>query len=85
MSKKQDHWLARPENLKWLWSIFVAILAATVIAELFIERHGYFGLDQLFAFNAWFGFLACVALVAFAKVLGTLLKRSDTYYDSELP
>jgi UPF0716 family protein affecting phage T7 exclusion len=35
----------------------------------------------MFGFAAWFGFLACVGLVALAKALGVILKRPDTYYD----
>jgi len=40
-----------------------------------------FGIDGVFGFNAWYGFAACVALVAVAKTVGFVLKRRDTYYD----
>jgi hypothetical protein len=50
--------------------------------DLVVEPHPYFGLDGTFGFGAWFGFASCVALIAFAKALGALLKRPDTYYDS---
>ena len=76
-----DHWLVRPHNIRKLWIVFIAILALTVLAEFVWHPHPYFTLDAIFGFGAWFGFLACVALVAFAKVLGVLLKRKDTYYD----
>lgn len=77
-----DHWLARPETLRLLWRGFLAILALTVVAELAIEKHPYFGVDGWLGFSAAFGFLACVALISFAKALGVLLKRPDTYYDN---
>ncbi len=77
-----DHWLVRPGTIRLLWGIFAVILAATVMADLFIEHHPFFGLDGTFGFGAWFGFLSCVALVVFAKALGAVLKRPDTYYDS---
>jgi hypothetical protein len=76
-----NHWLAREETIRWLWVTFVAILAATVLADLFIEHHPYFGLDGTFGFGAWFGFASCVALIVVAKALGAILKRRDTYYD----
>ena len=41
-----------------------------------------FDLEGTFGFGAWFGFLSCVVLIVFAKALGALLKRPDTYYDS---
>ena len=50
--------------------------------DLVVDHHPHFGLDGTFGFGAWFGFAACVALIVFAKALGALLKRPDTYYDS---
>ena len=77
----QKHWLVRPDSIRILWRVFIAILALTVIAELFVAHHPYFGIDGYFGFNAWFGFLACAALILFAKGLGVFLKRPDDYYD----
>ena len=76
-----DHWLTRTSTLKRLWVLFVAVLVATVLIDLVIEHHPYFRLDGSFGFGAWFGFASCGALIVFAKVLGGLLKRPDTYYD----
>ena len=64
-----------------LWIIFIAILAGTVLAELFVHRHSLFGIDESFGFNAWYGFVACVVLVAVSRLIGFVLKRADTYYD----
>lgn len=75
-----DHWLVRPENIRKLWIVFIAILALTVIGDFFVEHHPHFGLDGTFGFGAWFGFVACVVLVFFSKALGAILKRPDTYY-----
>ena len=76
-----DHWLARPDTIKGLWIAFAVLLAATVLMDLVIEPHPYFGLDGTFGFGAWFGFASCVALIVVAKALGAILKRPDTYYD----
>lgn len=76
-----DHWLARPGSIRLLWRGFLVILALTVLAELAVEGHPYFGFDGWLGFNAGFGFLACVVLIVFAKALGVLLKRPDTYYE----
>jgi hypothetical protein len=76
-----DHWLVRQSTIRLLWIIFAVVLAATVLIDLVIEHHPYFGLDGTFGFGAWFGFVSCVAMVVFAKVLGAVLKRSDSYYD----
>jgi hypothetical protein len=61
--------------------VFVVVLAATVLADLFVAHHPFFGFDGSFGFGAWFGFASCVALILFARALGVLLKRPDNYYD----
>ncbi len=37
-------------------------------------------MDGWFAFGAIYGFLSCLAMVLFAKVLGWWLKRPENYY-----
>jgi hypothetical protein len=76
-------WLERPRTIRLLWIVFVGILALTVIAQLVVHPHGYFGLDGSFGFNAWFGLLSCVAMILVAKALGIFLKRPDSFYDDE--
>lgn len=80
MDGEKDHWLVRPATIKAIWVGSIAVLAALVIADFFIEKHPHFGLDGLPGFSAWFGFAACVVLVAGAKGLGVILKRKDDYY-----
>jgi hypothetical protein len=76
-----DHWLAREGTIKRLWVVFAIVLAATVLMDLVVEHHPYFALDGTFGFGAWFGFVSCAVLILFAKALGAVLKRPDSYYD----
>ena len=78
-----DHWLARPSTIRLLWRVFIVVLALTVLAELAVELHPHFAVEKVFGFGAWYGFLACAALILFAKVLGVFLKRSDRYYGED--
>jgi hypothetical protein len=64
-----------------MWKAFLAVLVATVAAQLFVEAHPYFPVERLFGWNALYGFLACAALILGARALGLLLKRRDDYYD----
>ncbi len=84
MSKRgtDDHWIVRPTTIRWLWIAFIAILAATVLADLLIDHHGKFSIDGSFGFSAWYGFVACFVLIVFAKGIGVFLKRRDDYYGS---
>ena len=74
------HRLERPRMIRRLWAGFALALAASIAAELLVPVEGRFGIDGSFAFDAWYGFGACIALVAVAKLLGLLLRRRDTYY-----
>ena len=76
-----EHWLARESTIKRLWIVFAIVLVATVLMDLAVEHHPYFALDGTFGFGAWFGFASCVVMILFAKALGAVLKRPDTYYD----
>jgi hypothetical protein len=76
-----DHWLARPGTIGLLWVVFGVILTLLLLADLVVRHHPLFGLDATFGFAAWYGFGACIVLVLFAKVLGAILKRPDSYYD----
>jgi len=76
-----DHWLVRPQTIRRLWFVFIGILALTVLAEFVFEAKGHFGVDGSFGFNAWYGFGACIVLIIGSKVLGVMLKRTDTYYE----
>lgn len=76
-------WFYRPENVRRLSRVGMVVLALTVFAQLFVHVHGYFHVDEWFAFNAVYGFVSCVAMVLGAKFLGKLLKRPDTYYLEE--
>ncbi len=80
--REQDHWLARPTTIRKLWWVFSAVLAATVIAQVFVYVKGYFDVDGWFGFGAVFGFLSCLGMVLFAKGLGFFLKRDESYYAS---
>lgn len=77
-----DHWLVRSSTIRALWVIGCLALAGLVALDLVVKQYAHFGIDGTFGFAAWFGFLACVVLVLFAKALGALLKRPDTYYDN---
>lgn len=81
MDDSDKHWLVRAKTIKLLWIIFIGILALTILSEILIHKHEYFGLDGSFGFHGWYGFITCVAMVVAAKLLGIFLKRNDNYYD----
>lgn len=77
----EAHWLDKPANIRRVWRGFLLALALTVALELFVPTHPHFDVEQVFGFNAWYGFIVCAAMIVVAKALALLLKRADTYYD----
>lgn len=63
--------------LRWAFGV---LLALAVLAEFVVERKAHFAIESVFGFGAWFGFLACAALIVIAKAAGLLLKRGEDYY-----
>ena len=79
--EEQKHWLLRPRTIRRLWFGSSVALFLLVLAGVFIHPHSLFGVDGTFGFHAWYGFFSCVVMVVFAKVMGLVLKRPDTFYD----
>ena len=75
------HWLVQPRMIRVLWIGLIVTLAITVLFDLVVEQYVIFGVEGIFGFAAWYGFLACVAMIFAAKGLGFFLKRPDRYYD----
>ena len=80
MNEQDKHWLLRKNNIRKLWILFIAILVLTVVAGMFVHQHEAFGIEDSFGFYAWYGFITCVGMVLFAKLLGFFLKRPEDYY-----
>jgi hypothetical protein len=79
-----DHWLVRPATIRALWWGGSIVLALTVLAQFVIPVKGYFTIDSWPAFGAIFGFISCLLMVLFSRLLGLVLKRKEDYYaDSE--
>lgn len=81
--ESDQHWLVRPGTIRGLWIVFSVVLAITVALQWLIPIKGYFGVDDVYAFGALFGFLSCLLMVLFAKLLGVFIKRPESYYGGE--
>ena len=83
MNEQEKHWLVREKTIRLLWRGGIAVLFLLVMADFFIHAHPYFQIDGTFGFFSWFALVTCISMVLFAKALGLVLKRKDTYYDNE--
>lgn len=74
-------WLSRPATIRRLWQLFAAVLVVSVLAQALVHVHAAFEVDGWFGFHAAYGFLSCVGMVLFARLLGFVIKRRDDYYE----
>ena len=76
-----QHWLVKPLTIKLLWVFGIALLAYVTWLGTTVHPHSKFGIEGTLGFYSWYGFATCFAMVIFAKLLGLILSRKDTYYD----
>lgn len=71
----------KPENVKRLLNGFYVICIILVIADFIIHRHTTMAWENIPAFYAIYGFVACVLLVVLAKNMRKVVMRKEDYYD----
>lgn len=76
-----QHWLVKPVTIKLLWVCGIALLAFVTWLGTTVHPHSKFGIEGSLGFYSWYGFVTCFAMVIFAKALGLVLSKKDTYYD----
>lgn len=79
--EKKSGWFDKKSNLILFLRIFYASLVVLLVLDLFIDKHVVFGFDGAPSFSAAYGFISCVLLVLFAKVLRIFMMRDEDYYD----
>ncbi|MBF7073306.1 hypothetical protein ISG33_07845 [Glaciecola sp. MH2013] len=80
-SEEKVPFFDNPENVKWILRVFYALCVLLVIADFIVHRHIYVSFEEIPAFYAIYGFIACVVLVVIAKEMRKLVMRSENYYD----
>ena len=75
-------WFDHPQNIKRLKIGFYIVLVLLVLPDFFLHKHTLFSSVEAWpGFYAFFGFVACVAIILISKLLGFALKKSEDYYD----
>ena len=73
--RERRYWLDDPRNVDRLVRGFYAVCALLLLLDVFVPKHGPFALEHVFGFYAFFGFIACVALVLIAKQLRRVIAQ----------
>ncbi|MEO1206935.1 MAG: hypothetical protein AAFV45_11440 [Pseudomonadota bacterium] len=74
-------WLDEPRTIDTLIYGLSAVCALLVVIDPFLGRHGKFEIETLWGFYAFCGFVGCVGVVLIAKLLRTVVKQPEDYYD----
>lgn len=81
-ANERPRWLDDPDNVEKVVRALYIACGLTIVADLFIHRHGHFWFENVFAFHAAFGFASYVFLIFAAKQLRKLNSRPENYYES---
>ena len=76
-----QHWIPKKENIKKLWFFSILLLASLVLIQIILPIKGHSEVESWIGFGAWFGFIACILMILFSKILGYVVKRSEDYYE----
>ena len=75
-----QHWILKKENIKKLWVCSIVLLVSLVLVQLIFPIKGHFEVESWIGFGAWFGFIACILMILFSKILGFVVKKPEDYY-----
>ena len=78
--QKYHDFFDRPATVRWLLRIFYSICVLLVLADFIVHRHIETAVEKIPGFYAFYGFVACVILVAIAKEMRHFLMRDENYY-----
>ena len=78
-----QHWILKKENIKKLWVCSIVLLVFLVLVQLIFPIKGHFEVESWIGFGAWFGFIACILMILFSKILGLVVKKPENYYEKD--
>ena len=85
MSPNDDkkHLFDEPRNVRFVVRALLVSCALLVGLDLVLHRHASHPWEEMFAFYAIYGFVACVLLVLLAKEMRKVVMRDERYYGDE--
>ncbi len=81
VKEQRKHLFDNPRNVDHVLKGFYAICIGLIIADFIVHRHIAMGWEEIPAFYAIYGFVACVVLVVIAKMMRKVVMRKENYYD----
>lgn len=73
-------WVDKKGSDKIIFWALAAVCVAVFALEWTYEKHGYFHIEDMIGFYAFYGFIMFTGLILVAKALRVLIKRPEDYY-----
>ena len=80
MSREKQHIFDNPNNVRRIVRTLVGICIVLVAIDFFYVRYAARPWEGLIGFYAFYGFVACVALVLIAREMCKVVMCSEDYY-----
>lgn len=80
---RKQHVFDNPRNVRLVIRALVTACILLVGLDFVLHRHVAHPWEEVFAFYAIYGFVACVLLVLLAKEMRKLVMRNERYYGDE--
>jgi membrane protein YdbS with pleckstrin-like domain len=81
--ESKKHLFDDPRNVRLVVRALLVACVLLVGMDFVIHRHTEHPWEEMFAFYAVYGFVACVLLVLLAKEMRKLVMRDERYYGDE--
>ena len=78
-----QHWILQKEKIRKLWVCSIVLLVSLILVQLIFPIKGHFEVESWIGFGAWFGFIACILMILFSKILGLVVKKPEDYYEKD--
>lgn len=80
---EKQYFFDKPENVERVLKYFYRTCVLLVLVDFVVHRHILTAAENIPAFYAIYGFIACVALVLMATSMRKVVMRDKDYYTEE--
>jgi len=83
MVDKKQYFFDKPKNVKLVLYTFYFCCAVLLLLDFIIHRHMSHTWEHLLGFYSIYGFIGCVSIVFGSKLLRTIIRRDEDYYERD--
>ena len=78
---EKSHWIDDKANIDKIWYALIGLCVISVLADFLYHKHVKFNAESIPGMYGWFGLGACVILIFLSKILQSIVRRKEDYYD----